>query len=39
MITCTGTYDLSAKGLHVFTVTSKDTGGNVGANVVIYNVR
>ncbi len=39
VISCTGTYDLSVKGLHVFTVTSKDTGGNVGANVVIYNVR
>jgi hypothetical protein len=39
VISCTGTYDLSVRGLHVFTVTSKDTGGNVGANVVIYNVR
>jgi Legume lectin domain len=38
VISCTGTFDLSVKGLHVFTVTSKDSGGNVGANVVIYNV-
>jgi hypothetical protein len=38
VISCSGTFDLSAKGLHVFTVTSKDTGGNVGANIVIYNV-
>jgi hypothetical protein len=38
VISCTGTYDLSTKGLHVFTVTSKDSGGNVGANLVIYNV-
>jgi hypothetical protein len=39
VISCTtGTFDLSVKGLHVFTVTSKDTGGNVGANLVIYNV-
>jgi hypothetical protein len=39
VISCTGTYDLSTKGLHVFTVKSTDTGGNVGANVVIYNVK
>ena len=39
VITCTGTFDLSVKGLHVFTVTSKDTGGNVGANAVVYNVK
>jgi hypothetical protein len=38
VISCTGTYDLSVKGLHVFSVTSKDSGGNVGANIVIYNV-
>ena len=38
-ISCTGTVDTSVKGLHVFTVTSKDTGGNVGANAVIYNVK
>ena len=37
-ITCTGGVDTSVKGLHVFTVTSKDSGGNVGANAVIYNV-
>lgn len=39
VITCTGTYDLSTKGLHAFAVTSKDSGGNVGANAVIYNVK
>ena len=39
VISCTtGKFDLSVRGLHVFTVTSKDTGGNVGANSVIYNV-
>jgi Bacterial lectin len=38
VITCSGTFDLSTKGLHVFSVTSKDSGGNVGANAVIYNV-
>jgi len=38
VISCGGTFDLSVRGLHVFTVTSKDTGGNVGANIVIYNV-
>ncbi len=36
---CTGGVDTATKGLHVFTVTSKDSGGNVGANVVIYNVK
>jgi len=38
VISCGGTFDLSVRGLHVFAVTSKDTGGNVGANIVIYNV-
>jgi hypothetical protein len=38
VISCSGTFDLSLKGLHLFTVTSKDSGGNVGANIVIYNV-
>jgi hypothetical protein len=35
---CSGGVDTSVRGLHVFTVTSKDSGGNVGANVIIYNV-
>ncbi len=35
---CTGKFDLSVRGLHVFQVTSKDTGGNVSVNVVVYNV-
>ncbi|MGA9800637.1 MAG: L-type lectin-domain containing protein [Terriglobales bacterium] len=38
-ITCTGTFDISTKGLHTFTVTSKDSGGNLNANIVIYNVK
>jgi hypothetical protein len=38
-ISCTGTFDVSTLGLHVFTVTSKDTGGNVNVNAVIYNVK
>ena len=38
-ISCTGQYDLSVKGLHVFTVKATDTGGNVKRNVVIYNVK
>jgi len=36
---CTGGVDTATKGLHAFTVTSKDSGGNIGANVVIYNVK
>jgi hypothetical protein len=37
---CTGTVNTSRSGiLQLFTVTSKDTGGNVGANFVIYNVK
>ncbi|MGH9501341.1 MAG: L-type lectin-domain containing protein [Terriglobales bacterium] len=39
VISCTGTFDLSVKGVHLFTVTSKDSGGNVGANIVLYNVK
>ena len=35
---CTGKFDVSVKGIHVFTVTAKDTGGNVNVNVVVYNV-
>ncbi|MGH9546426.1 MAG: L-type lectin-domain containing protein [Terriglobales bacterium] len=38
-ISCTGQYDLSVKGLHLFTVTAKDTAGNVNVNVVIYSVK
>jgi len=36
---CTGKFDLSVKGVHAFQVTSKDTGGNVNINVVLYNVK
>ena len=36
---CTGGVDTATKGLHAFTVTSKDSGGNVGASVVVYNVK
>jgi hypothetical protein len=39
VISCTGGVDTSVKGLHLFTVTSKDSGGNVNANLVIYNVK
>jgi hypothetical protein len=39
VISCTGmTFDLSVRGLHVFAVTAKDSGGNVNFNFVIYNV-
>jgi hypothetical protein len=38
-ITCTGGVDTSVKGLHLFTVTAKDSGGNVNVNLVIYNVK
>lgn len=38
-ITCTGGADTSVRGLHLFTVTAKDSGGNVNVNLVIYNVR
>lgn len=36
---CTGGVDTSVKGLHLFQVTSKDSGGNVNVNAVIYNVK
>lgn len=39
VISCTGQFDISTKGLHTFTVTSKDSGGNLNANIVIYNVK
>jgi hypothetical protein len=40
VISCTGmTFDLSVRGLHVFAVTAKDSGGNTNFNFVIYNVK
>jgi hypothetical protein len=39
IISCTGGFDLSVKGLHVFAVKSTDTGGNLNVNFVIYFVR
>lgn len=38
-LSCTGTVDTSSKGLHVFTVTGDDSGGNQNVNIVIYNVK
>jgi len=39
-ISCTGGgVDTSTPGLHVFTVTGVDTGGNVNVNAVLYNVK
>ncbi len=38
-LSCTGTVDTSSKGLHLFTVTAIDSGGNQNANAVIYNVK
>jgi len=37
-MTCTGTVATSPKGLHLFEVTSTDSGGNQNANIVIYDV-
>lgn len=37
-MSCTGQYDLSVKGTHVFTVKSTDSGGNVNVNIVVYSV-
>jgi len=39
VITCSGTFDVSVKGFHVFQVKAVDTGGNVGVNFVFYSVR
>lgn len=39
VITCNGTFDVSVKGLHVFQVTAKDSGGNVNVNFVVYIVK
>jgi hypothetical protein len=38
-LTCSGQFDVSAAGLHLFVVTGKDTAGNVGAKPVVYNVQ
>jgi hypothetical protein len=39
-ISCTnGVVDTSVKGLHVFQVKAKDSGGNVNVNFVFYNVK
>lgn len=38
-LACTGTVNTSTKGLHVFTVTAIDSGGNQNLNAVIYNVK
>jgi hypothetical protein len=38
-LSCTGTVDTSSKGLHVFTATGIDSGGNQNINLVIYNVK
>ena len=38
-MTCTGTVPTSPRGLHLFEVTSVDSGGNQNANIVIYNVK
>ncbi len=38
-LSCTGTVDTSSKGLHVFTVTGIDSGGNQNVDFVVYNVK
>ncbi|MGC2245870.1 MAG: L-type lectin-domain containing protein [Terriglobales bacterium] len=38
-LSCTGTVDTSKSGLHIFTVTGIDSGGNQNLNAVIYNVK
>ena len=38
-LSCTGTVDTSSRGLHVFTVTGIDSGGNQNVGAVIYNVK
>ncbi len=38
-LSCTGTVDTSSKGLHFFTATGIDSGGNQNINVVVYNVK
>jgi hypothetical protein len=36
---CTGSVDTSTRGLHTFTVTAIDSGGNTNVNAVVYNVK
>ena len=38
-LSCTGTVETSSRGLHLFTVTGDDFGGNQNINVVVYNVK
>ena len=38
-LSCTGTVDTSKSGLHIFTVTGIDSGGNQNLNAVIYNIK
>jgi Legume lectin domain len=38
-LACTGQFDVSAAGLHLFVVTAKDSAGNVSAKPVVYNVK
>jgi hypothetical protein len=37
-ISCTGPVSTSSRGLHLFEVTSLDSGGNQNVDLVIYNV-
>jgi Legume lectin domain len=38
-LSCTGTVPTNSKGLHIFTVTAIDSGGNQNLDAVIYNVK
>jgi Legume lectin domain len=38
-LSCTGTVDTSTRGVHLFTVTGIDSGGNTNVAVVLYNVK
>jgi hypothetical protein len=38
-MTCTGQYDLSVKGTHVFQVEAVDSGGNINLNEIVYTVK
>jgi hypothetical protein len=38
-LACTGSVDTSSRGLHAFTVTAIDSGGNTNVAAVVYNVK